>query len=269
MIFPGLEGTPERAIARFLARRGKRCAVQDVPRRVRVRHRRHAARGGRAGHPDDGARARLRLADGLPVALGAGRVQRRRPELAARTTSSTARWRTSSGRSRAPARASCRGCRTSRSARRTAPAEVAAQIRAARDAGADEFLLWDPEVTYTGGRARRDREDAGHRHGDGEAARGAPGPPVACGTRSRRRRPDEPAGTARSRGRAAPPNELGQIPVLMHHQIRPTASASTTSRPNEFRAELQRLWKEGFVAGRASATRQRAGSTSDGQADRS
>ena len=29
------------------------------------------------------------------------------------------------------------------------PAEVRAQIRAARDAGVDEFLLWDPAVTYT------------------------------------------------------------------------------------------------------------------------
>ena len=29
------------------------------------------------------------------------------------------------------------------------PAEVRAQIKGARDAGADEFLLWDPAVSYT------------------------------------------------------------------------------------------------------------------------
>ena len=29
------------------------------------------------------------------------------------------------------------------------PAEVAAQLRAARDAGIEEWILWDPAVTYT------------------------------------------------------------------------------------------------------------------------
>ena len=28
------------------------------------------------------------------------------------------------------------------------PDQVAAQVKAAKDAGADEFLLWDPNVTY-------------------------------------------------------------------------------------------------------------------------
>ena len=60
------------------ARRSRR-----VPRRLGLRGRRDAARGGRAGHPGDGARGRLRRADGLPVALGAGRVRRREPERAA------------------------------------------------------------------------------------------------------------------------------------------------------------------------------------------
>ena len=35
--------------------------------------------------------------------------------------------------------------------RRTGPPQVRAQIRAARDAGIDEYLLWDPAVTYTAG----------------------------------------------------------------------------------------------------------------------
>ena len=38
---------------------------------------------GRPEHPRDGRAPRLRLGDGLPVALGAGRVRRRRPERAA------------------------------------------------------------------------------------------------------------------------------------------------------------------------------------------
>ena len=52
---------------------------------------------------------------------------------------------------------------------------------------------------------------------------------------------------------SAPPNELGQIPVLMHHQISNDESNVYDLSANEFRAELQRLWKDGFVPITASA----------------
>ena len=52
--------------------------------------------------------------------------------------------------SRAPARGSCPGSRTSRSASTYGPAQVRAQIDAARSDGINEFLLWDPGVVYDG-----------------------------------------------------------------------------------------------------------------------
>jgi hypothetical protein len=55
------------------------------------------------------------------------------------------------------------------------PAEVAAEIRAARDAGADEFLLWDPAVTYTRDALDRTARVPAIGQGDPEAV-SAPGP---------------------------------------------------------------------------------------------
>ncbi len=80
MRFPGLEGRP-RTVDRRLPPRDPRAAPdRDLPRRLRLRRRGHAARRRRPEHPDDGARARLRLADGLPVTLDARRVRRQQPE---------------------------------------------------------------------------------------------------------------------------------------------------------------------------------------------
>jgi peptidoglycan/xylan/chitin deacetylase (PgdA/CDA1 family) len=101
------------------------------------------------------------------------------------------------------------------------PAEVRAQIQAARRDGIDEFILWDPAVTYTA-----------------EA--------LAANAATSR------AGLARPSAREAPggggraPNELGEIPVLMHHEIRPDRVGDYDQTPAEFRSELQRLWREGY-----------------------
>ena len=152
MVFPGLKGTPEQSIVVVPRRDAQRAeAVQVVPRRVGLRRRRDAPDGGCPEHPGDGAAPRLRLGDGLPVALGAGRVRRRATRTRSRTTSSAARSRTSRRTSAGRARASCRGCRTSRSASTTARPRSAQRSQAARDAGIDEYLLWDPAVTYTAG----------------------------------------------------------------------------------------------------------------------
>src|SRR5207247_1103262 len=40
------------------------------------------------------------------------------------------------------------------------PAQVGAEIQGARDAGIDEFLLWDPSVTYTAGALSTDARKA-------------------------------------------------------------------------------------------------------------
>jgi hypothetical protein len=100
------------------------------------------------------------------------------------------------------------------------PEEVRAQLRAAQDAGIDEFLLWDPEVTYTGGALRP--------------------------------RAKLPAtGTAPFEVKAVSPlllepNELGSVPVLMYHQILPDGGGDYDLTPKEFRDELERLYREGY-----------------------
>ena len=58
-------------------------AVWHVLRRVRVRCRRNATGRGRAGHSADGARGRLRVADGVPLTLEPRRIQGAEPERAA------------------------------------------------------------------------------------------------------------------------------------------------------------------------------------------
>ena len=111
------------------------------------------------------------------------------------------------------------------------PAEVAAQIRA-RDAGMDEFILWDPAVTYTAEALERRRS----------------GPRSSCEVR-----PEGPAGpkrrirslggvdckptTAKGPVSGLPPNELGVVPVLMYHEIRPDRVGAYDQTPAEFRAD--------------------------------
>ena len=99
------------------------------------------------------------------------------------------------------------------------PAQVDAEIQAARDADIDEFLLWDPAVTYTAKALTTDARTA-------RFARPAQGPSLK-------------------------PNELGLVPVLMHHQIRLHGSAYDLT-PSQLLGELTRLWRDGFYPVRAA-----------------
>jgi hypothetical protein len=110
------------------------------------------------------------------------------------------------------------------------PAEVRAQIRAAAARGIDEWLLWDPLVTYT--------SDALDRH--------PRRPPITTKPPAARPLP-APAAPA-----ALPANELGVVPVLMHHQIRADGGGDYDLTPAQFRGELARLWREGYVPIRAA-----------------
>src|SRR5581483_9571451 len=101
------------------------------------------------------------------------------------------------------------------------PTQVAAEIQAARDAGIYEFLLWDPAVTYTAAALTTDARTARFTRPS------APGP--ATGLK---------------------PNELGLVPVLMHHQIRLHGSVYDLT-PSQFLGELTRLWRDGFYPVRA------------------
>jgi len=103
------------------------------------------------------------------------------------------------------------------------PAQVKDEIRGAHDAGVDEYLLWDPAVTYT--------------------ARALPTDALTA-VFPRQLTPAE-------RARSLQPNELGLVPVLMHHQIRKDGSTYDLTA-GQFRAELARLWADGFYPVRAS-----------------
>jgi peptidoglycan/xylan/chitin deacetylase (PgdA/CDA1 family) len=124
--------------------------------------------------------------------------------------------------------------------------EVREQIEAAQADGINEFLLWDPVVTYTAEALTRDA------HG---AARG--------GLATPRRQPSVPALRSRppplgrttrarsSRANAVRANELGVVPVLMHHEIRPDRVGAYDQTPAEFRRELETLWSRGYWPVRA------------------
>ena len=108
------------------------------------------------------------------------------------------------------------------------PEEVEAQIQATKDVGISEFLLWDPEVTYT---------SAGIPSTAKLPATGTATPKLKAFDRA------EP-GAAVDSGLA--PNELGQVPVIMYHQVVPDGGSEYDLTPAEFRAELQRLWDEHY-----------------------
>jgi peptidoglycan/xylan/chitin deacetylase (PgdA/CDA1 family) len=117
-------------------------------------------------------------------------------------------------------------------------AEVDAQIDAAQDVGIDEWLLWDPLVTYTG-EALPEAPRLGPiptRRGESAAAPTESAPAPAA--------PPADGGTAKAAAVRA--NELGEVPVLMYHQIRADGGGDYDLTPDEFRAELERLWREGY-----------------------
>jgi hypothetical protein len=99
------------------------------------------------------------------------------------------------------------------------PAEVKAQIQAAKDAGLPWFLLWDPTVTYTTAAIA----PVAKLPATGEKPAPAPAPAYSLA-----------------------PNEIGVVPVLMHHQLLADGGSEYDLTPTEFRRELDRLWREGY-----------------------
>ena len=133
------------------------------------------------------------------------------------------------------------------------PAEVQAQIRASKDAGVDDFILWDAAVTYTADALAPDARTPvlenvldvpknaplPVRLPDPPATK--PGKPVAQPAAG------ETAANAKRPLSGLPPNELGVVPVVMHHMIRPDRVGEYDQTPAEFRAELEYLWKHGYA----------------------
>lgn len=132
------------------------------------------------------------------------------------------------------------------------PAEVNAQIRAARDAGMDEFVLWDPSVTYTSDAleptAKRPALELRT-----APPKGLPGPKRLPDPRPAGKAAVEAAAIVKGPASGLSPNELGVIPVLMYHEIRPDRVGAYDQTPAEFRAELELLWKQGYAPVDASA----------------
>jgi len=120
------------------------------------------------------------------------------------------------------------------------PAEVAAQIRAARDTGLHEFILWDASVTYTAD-ALEPTATRPNLELTTAPPKTLPGP--------KRLADPSPRPTAGNVGPVSglPPNELGVVPVLMYHEIRPDRVGPYDQTPAEFRAELEYLWKRGYA----------------------
>ncbi len=119
--------------------------------------------------------------------------------------------------------------------------EVRAQIDAVSAADIDEFLLWDPRVTYTGAALEQDAAlPAAGSHAS------APGSDELV-TLPRSRSPEQPVRS----GLEA--NELGVVPVLMYHQLVADGGGPYDLTPDEFRAELQRLYEAHYRPVTASA----------------
>ncbi len=127
-------------------------------------------------------------------------------------------------------------------------AQVQAQIQAARADGINEFLLWDPAVTYTAAALTPNAPAATVRLPQRAQADGAPSSganPVSSPKRATR------VATAVATPTGLKPNELGVIPVIMHHEIRPDRVGSYDQTPGEFRAELATLWRQHYWPVRA------------------
>ena len=92
-----------------------------------------------------------------PSHYRSGRVQPARPERRPGADRLRLARRLPHAARRDAARCSFRGCRTSRSAARTTPADVAAQIAAARSFRTGGFMLWNAGGIYTAGALRADR----------------------------------------------------------------------------------------------------------------
>ncbi len=127
------------------------------------------------------------------------------------------------------------------------PAEVQAQIKASRDAGVDDFILWDAAVDYTAD-ALEPTAKVPALKVTATAPKNAPMPV---------RLPDASPGETKTEAAkprtvkrplpGLPPNELGRIPVVMHHMIRADRVGEYDQTPQEFRAELDYLWRNGYT----------------------
>ncbi len=216
MKFPGLKTSPERSIASFLAE--TRAALKPYKAFLGA-----SVFGVAATRPTEVAQDIPMMAEHVdyvsamvyPVALGARRVRSAEPERAAVRHRCSARFRTSR-RTSAARRARHPVAPGLLARRRLRPGAGRRGDPGDPRRGIDEFLLWDPSVTYTAAALSTDAEKA--------------------------KFPTKVKATFTGTGK---PDELGVVPVLMHHQLRLHGSAYDLT-PSQFLGELTRLWRDGF-----------------------
>ncbi len=249
MVFPGIEGTPERAIVEFLAGTRQALAGTDVLVGASVF-------GVAATRPEEVAQnipAMARHLDYIapmlyPSHWGPGEYDVADPngqpyDITLASTKDFVKQVRGTG-----ARI-VNWLQDFSYGRTYGPAEVRAQIKASRDAGVDEFILWDAAVTYTAD-ALEPNASLPALGVTSEPPRDAP-MPVRLPDPKPAQAKAEPTGAVPSAGKrplpGLPPNELGRIPVVMHHMIRPDRVGDYDQTPQEFRAELEYLWKHGYT----------------------
>ncbi|MEJ7569595.1 MAG: putative glycoside hydrolase [Gaiellaceae bacterium] len=248
MVFPGIDGTPEQAIVRFLAE--SRAALADTETLIGA-----SVFGVAATRPEEVAQDIPAMARHLdyvapmlyPSHWGPGEYDVADPngqpyEITLASSKDFVKQVRGSG-----ARI-VNWLQDFSYGRTYGPAEVRAQIKASRDAGVDEFILWDAAVTYTADAL----EPTAQLPALGislEPPRDAPMPvrlpsdaPAALARGGARRPATDPRPQA-----GLPANELGQVPVVMHHMIRADRVGDYDQTPQEFQAELEYLWKHGYT----------------------
>jgi peptidoglycan/xylan/chitin deacetylase (PgdA/CDA1 family) len=244
MVFPGLTGTPERAIVEFLAE--SRAALAPTGAFVGA-----SVFGVAATRPSEVAQDIPRMARQVdyiapmlyPSHWGPGEYNVDDPnaqpyKIVRRSTADFVKQVSGSG-----ARV-VNWLQDFSLGRTYGPTEVRDQIRASRADGVDDFILWNAGVIYTSDAL----EPTARTPAAGER-RAAPPTGAAMPTRLPDPTPVVPAGRKPSTqplpGLAA--NELGQVPVVMHHMIRPDRVGDYDQTPAEFRAELEYLWRQGYA----------------------
>ncbi|MDI6870425.1 MAG: putative glycoside hydrolase [Bacillota bacterium] len=106
--------------------------------------------------------------------------------------------------------------------------EVLAQVKAAADLGIHDWYLWNPTNRYTEGALRRLGLDSSRWLSD---------PPASASVK--------PSTVAPASTGSLPPNEAGQVMILMYHRFSPRA-AEWNRTPDEFRQDLETLYRQGY-----------------------
>ena len=126
------------------------------------------------------------------------------------------------------------------------PEEVRAQIRGAARRRRRRVPPVGPGGHLHGGRARHERKRPAL--GLATAPReDAPGPVRLPDPKPAPKPVEKPAGAPKQPLPGLVVNELGQIPIVMHHMVRADRVGDYDQTPAEFRAELDLLWKRGYV----------------------